>query len=294
MTEKLSLYEVIRTCLIFTCEIKDALLKYLRDTFKAFGNLIFIYLIICLLFYLFNAKYAFTNVNKFIKNFRRVLIVTAHPDDECMFFGPFIINVLKNKDCKIFLLCLSNGSFNQEGSKRKEELWDSCEVLGISLSNIFLCRHHNIQDDPNVLWQKEEVAKVVLDYTEKLDIDALVTFDEDGVSGHYNHISIFNAVCFLILKQQLPSYCKVYVLESVNLFRKYTNYMDALLTYLTSNYVCQIKQKEHCIIENAMKKHVSQNVWFRKLYIKFSRYAYINSFRIVDNSNAFLEMDDFM
>lgn len=40
---------------------------------------------------------------------QRVLIVTAHPDDECMFFGPTILSLLKRPTCRVYLLCLSNG-----------------------------------------------------------------------------------------------------------------------------------------------------------------------------------------
>lgn len=42
----------------------------------------------------------------------RILIVTSHPDDECMFFGPTVVNLTRYKDKKIFLLCLSYGRFS--------------------------------------------------------------------------------------------------------------------------------------------------------------------------------------
>lgn len=47
--------------------------------------------------------------NERFPNCRRVLIVTAHPDDECMFFGPTILSLAKRSNCTIYLLCLSNG-----------------------------------------------------------------------------------------------------------------------------------------------------------------------------------------
>ena len=39
----------------------------------------------------------------------RVLVVTAHPDDECMFFAPTILAAAGLK-CSVFLLCLSEGA----------------------------------------------------------------------------------------------------------------------------------------------------------------------------------------
>jgi hypothetical protein len=40
----------------------------------------------------------------------RVLLITAHPDDESMFFAPVIIT-LTQANVEIFLLCLSEGHF---------------------------------------------------------------------------------------------------------------------------------------------------------------------------------------
>lgn len=43
-----------------------------------------------------------------IRSCRRVLLITAHPDDECMFFGPVILQLIK-ESCNVYLLCLSQG-----------------------------------------------------------------------------------------------------------------------------------------------------------------------------------------
>ena len=40
---------------------------------------------------------------------RRVLFVTAHPDDECMFFAPTILALTCSSDYSVHLLCLSEG-----------------------------------------------------------------------------------------------------------------------------------------------------------------------------------------
>ena len=65
----------------------------------------------------------------------RVLLVTAHPDDECMFFAPTIRNILKQNG-SLELLCLSTGDGAGKGRIRVEELHKSCRVLGISKVNI--------------------------------------------------------------------------------------------------------------------------------------------------------------
>jgi len=40
----------------------------------------------------------------------RVLFVTAHPDDECMFFAPTILALTRSGQYDVFLLCLSSGN----------------------------------------------------------------------------------------------------------------------------------------------------------------------------------------
>lgn len=39
----------------------------------------------------------------------RVLLVTAHPDDECMFFAPAVLT-LTESNAAVYLLCLSSGT----------------------------------------------------------------------------------------------------------------------------------------------------------------------------------------
>lgn len=40
---------------------------------------------------------------------KRVLVVTAHPDDEVMFFGPTILHFTNHPNTTVYLLCLSTG-----------------------------------------------------------------------------------------------------------------------------------------------------------------------------------------
>ena len=39
----------------------------------------------------------------------KVLLITAHPDDECLFFGPTLLTFLKAAPENVYLLCLSVG-----------------------------------------------------------------------------------------------------------------------------------------------------------------------------------------
>lgn len=48
--------------------------------------------------------------SKQISGVRQVLLVIAHPDDECMFFGPTLVSLAKMPDVRIYVICLSIGN----------------------------------------------------------------------------------------------------------------------------------------------------------------------------------------
>uniref|UniRef100_A0A1B6EWZ0 N-acetylglucosaminylphosphatidylinositol deacetylase n=1 Tax=Cuerna arida TaxID=1464854 RepID=A0A1B6EWZ0_9HEMI len=247
--------------------------------FAQFGFYVTVYLVLCFVMYRVSTyfRYQLSRCEYFDKCAKRVMVITAHPDDECMFFGPLIVRLVKGKRCLVFVLCLSCG--NASNSKlRKRELWDSCQVLGIPSERILLCCSSLRMDGHQYKWKSEDLAQLIRDHIETFDIDTIFTFDKLGVSGHENHISLFRAVSFLSLRKWLPPGCRVFVLDSLGLLRKYSSIMDCALTLITSQYVFILSPYEHEIVKQALAKHKSQINWYRKLYMSFSRYTYVNSF----------------
>ncbi|XP_030373836.1 N-acetylglucosaminyl-phosphatidylinositol de-N-acetylase isoform X2 [Scaptodrosophila lebanonensis] len=220
----------------------------------------------------------------------RVLLVTAHPDDECMFFGPLIYSLTQRDGCQVYVLCLSNGNFEQQAQLRREELWRACKHLGIPESNIVLMNATNLPDDPNVEWRPDAVANLILHTVESLDIQAIFTFDRDGVSSHPNHCAVYYAAASLCLANLLPKACKFYTLDTINIVRKYLSVFDLLCTCFMSTHWCILSWKEAAIVRRAMLEHKSQMKWFRWLYIYTSRYMFINSLREINLSDVELEM----
>lgn len=43
-----------------------------------------------------------------------VLLITAHPDDECMFFSPTLLSLQQQQAVRVHLLCLSEGTHTQD------------------------------------------------------------------------------------------------------------------------------------------------------------------------------------
>ncbi|KAK0167337.1 hypothetical protein PV327_004747 [Microctonus hyperodae] len=216
----------------------------------------------------------------------RTLLITAHPDDEVMFFGPMIYWLTKNKMTNIYLLCFTTGG-NKE---RKEELWSSAKIMGIPEGNVTIIMNSELPDDPKVQWPGEVVAQHILQYIEIYKINAVVTFDKYGVSGHKNHISLFYAIASLCIEKKVPSYCKLYALESVNIVRKYVQLLDLPISLLTSSYWYLVTYEQRQIIRAAMSAHKSQYVWFRKLYMLFSRYTFINTLQEVNALDVELDL----
>ena len=80
------------------------------------------------------------------------------------------------------------------------------------------------------------------------------------------------------MENRLPKGTKVYALRSVNILRKYSSLLDVPMSFLLASVVYTASVKDWCILHKAMAAHDSQNVWFRKLYMLFSRYILINTF----------------
>lgn len=181
----------------------------------------------------------------------RIALVTAHPDDEVLFFTPIIRRLLRDENCELYLLCLSTGNFDGKGHLRTSELMDCCRALGFRdahvatigplerqegprccLKNnenrlaeqipnksprsvpppvaagprVVVCDDTKMQDGPGEVWPLETimtavsqiaVSDAVVDGAGGWCVDAVLTFDEDGVSGHPNHCAIAPAMQLL-------------------------------------------------------------------------------------------------
>lgn len=250
------------------------------DLLTQMGFYFSVYFLVSYIIYVVSTlfRHLFTKSTYFETYARRVLLVIAHPDDECMFFGPLIVRLIKSRKSVIYILCLSCGDSQNQGHLRKQELFNSCKVLGIPTENIFMCCSSLRIDGQQYMWKSDTIATLIHDYVEIFDIDTIVTFDKDGVSGHQNHCSLYRAVSYLKLRNWLPVRCHIFLLDSVGIMRKYSGFLDCALSLYTSENVFILSLFEHENVMRAMSKHNTQFVWYRKLYMVFSRFTYINTF----------------
>ncbi|KAJ8043326.1 N-acetylglucosaminyl-phosphatidylinositol de-N-acetylase [Holothuria leucospilota] len=218
-----------------------------------------------------------------------VLLVIAHPDDECMFFGPTLLSHGNDVNTVVNLLCLSTGDFYGEGERRQKELYQSCEIFGIPAENVTILNNEMLQDDPLVFWDTNLVAKEILIEVQRKEIVKIITFDCYGASGHKNHISVYRAVRTKYFACSFLAGTRAFCLETVTFLRHYISFLDLPLSLISAavrgSRVLLSSPFEVLTTQRAMKAHWSQFVWFRVLNIMFSRYLVVNTLKTITRNS---------
>ncbi|XP_023369830.1 N-acetylglucosaminyl-phosphatidylinositol de-N-acetylase [Otolemur garnettii] len=225
----------------------------------------------------------------------RTLLVIAHPDDEAMFFAPTVLG-LARLGHRVSLLCFSAGNYYNQGEIRKKELLQSCDVLGIPPSSVMIIDNRDFPDDPGVQWDTERVASVLLQHIEANGINLVRGHPLNGkpevlaqvTPVVFNHSALYAAVRSLHSEGKFPKGCAVLTLQSVNVLRKYLSLLDLPLSLLqTQDVLFVLTGEEVAQAKSAMSCHRSQLLWFRRLYVLFSRYMRINSLHFLQSLEDF-------
>ncbi|KAJ7621192.1 LmbE-like protein [Roridomyces roridus] len=244
-----------------------------------------------------------------------VLLLTAHPDDECMFFAPTILALAareqpsdkRQKDkSSLYSLCLSTGDADGLGAIRPNELEKSLDILNIDSTKRKIIDHPDLQDNFTAAWDAQIIADVVQPFVVENHIDTILTFDRHGISGHPNHKSLPLGV-----KELIPQ-VRLYTLISTPPVQKYVGIFAPILAKIDLHFnrllhslEIQLERvlvaldisvssptpdterrepvpvfvagiREYWLAVQAMRAHSSQLVWFRWLYVGFSRYMWVN------------------
>jgi N-acetylglucosaminylphosphatidylinositol deacetylase len=164
------------------------------------------------------------------------------------------------------------------------ESWDKTKIAAL-LSSAFA---PNLTNPMNTKGNQQPSAT----------IDVLITFDKTGISSHLNHISLYHGARHFIasLIHNRPGWnCPVdlYTLTSINVVRKYSSFLDSLI----SVGIMAFSKKQMGAhpspllfmsgpgeVRTALKAmttaHKSQLVWYRWLWIGFSRYMIVNDLKL--------------
>lgn len=227
-----------------------------------------------------------------------VLLVTAHPDDETMFFGPTLRHVLDpRKNNSVHLLVLSNGNSEGLGQLREAEMHNASLRIGLNPANLAVVDDSRLPDSMEAEWDQAVVAEHVAQHIERWQPQTVITFDEHGVSGHANHKAVHGGVLAASVSRAAAERdFTMLTLYSVPLWRKYLFSVDSVLTKLTRNLAVQYNvimgSLDYHHITAALNCHRSQITWYRRLWSFFSRYMLVNDLGEVNFGRA-LRSDTF-
>ncbi len=122
------------------------------------------------------------------------LLVTAHPDDESMFFIPTLKNLRDAPN--VHVLCLSNGDYRDasDGPTRTREMHDACSLIGIRNGmggarsrSVTVVNDERMRDGPDEVWSPDLVSDAVLEHIRGAVTPSAFVGGNDGASGKPAH-----------------------------------------------------------------------------------------------------------
>ncbi|XP_056264924.1 N-acetylglucosaminyl-phosphatidylinositol de-N-acetylase isoform X2 [Pseudoliparis swirei] len=148
-----------------------------------------------------------------------------------------------------------------------------------------------LPDDPKAEWSVSLVSSIIAQHMRARSFNVVLTFDGSGVSSHANHTAIHKAVSRLAFTGQVPNDCRLLSLVTVGLLRKYISFLELPFSWLLpSSLRCIVGPQGYRRAKDAMFCHRSQLLWFRYLYIIFSRYMFVNTFQMIPQGPTNLKM----
>lgn len=224
-----------------------------------------------------------------------------------MFFAPTLL-ALTGRGTPVYSLCLSVGNADGLGSMRRREFGASLDALGVPERRRWVLDNPDLQDNFTATWDANLIAEAVRPYVTSSAITTILTFDREGVSQHPNHRSIREGVRTLLTSPDAPlTHPRFFTLATVPTVSKYLWVIAPLQAKLDLTMAAALHAfedvyaslvgnetpkhadssapatpvfvsgcKEYGAALFAMLQHKSQMVWFRYLYICFSRYMWVN------------------
>ncbi|MEF2964613.1 PIG-L family deacetylase [Paenibacillus sp. M1] len=150
-----------------------------------------------------------------MKQNKTVAFIYAHPDDET--FGcSYLIRSISEAGGRPVLLTATRGDAGKTGhlgamtreelaAKRDLELEKAIEILGIAAAEQLGMGDGKLKEVEPALLQER-----IAEFLTRHRADVVVTFPEDGLSGHRDHIVIHHAVNKVVYGGRAPSVQKLY------------------------------------------------------------------------------------
>ncbi len=141
---------------------------------------------------------------------RAILHVYAHPDDES-FGNPATFALCASQGIRMGLLTLTRGEAGRTngvcqphelGAVREAELRDACRVLGVERLELW-----NYPDGGLGAVEDSAILPRIADFIRTFSPDVVVTYGEDGVTGHPDHVAVgrWTSGAFHQLRRESPA-----------------------------------------------------------------------------------------
>ncbi|AMA73233.1 PIG-L family deacetylase [Aneurinibacillus thermoaerophilus] len=148
-----------------------------------------------------------------------IAFVFAHPDDES-FACASTIRELVVRGNHVVLCVATLGEAGKTGrlgpmtkeelaAKRKQELQKAADVMGI-----FAIHHLNYPDGKLASIDRYQLVNDIVTFLNDQQAQIVITFSEDGISGHPDHTAIHHATREAILSGECPTVQKLYYVAS--------------------------------------------------------------------------------
>jgi LmbE family N-acetylglucosaminyl deacetylase len=218
---------------------------------------------------------------------KKILAIFAHPDDES--FGPGGTLAKHAKaGYEIHILCATRGEAGRTktgvdaGDVRAEELLRAGKVLGIKKVEFLDFRDGELSNN-----KYHKLAEAILEKIKKFKPEIILTFENLGVSGHLDHITVSLATTYAFRKQKIARKLYYYCIPRwrARVFNKYFIFFppgykeEEITTTIDITDVWEVK------IE-AMKQHKSQLVDVRKILRKSERLPKLEHFIRFDEEHS--------
>ena len=217
-----------------------------------------------------------TDIKKDLNKIKSILLIIAHPDDDLLYWMP-TIKKLQSLNLKLKILCLSNGNSQNNRERRTQEFKTVSKYLKLEDNEIL--NFPELEDSKKKFWDEKIVSeKISFFLNQNKDIGTILTYDENGITKHPNHISCYNGLIYYLKNHRDDIKNKginIYLLDSFNPLFQYTHFVPFIVFYFREfgffSYHFFTSYK-------IMKMYKSQFNWKRKLYVIFSAYSYYNSY----------------
>lgn len=214
---------------------------------------------------------------------QQIIVVTAHPDDETMFFGPTLAYLVEPKRRNnVHFLVLSTGNAENLGSVRVGEMESAAELLGVSRTQVTVVDDERLQDGMQNEWDPRVIAQYVTNMVRDTNANTLITFDAYGVSNHPNHKAVFRGCVEASIPFAARKPFQLLSLHSVSILSKYLFAFD-FSRYKRAEHVVWSNYKAYKLAKHALTHgHLSQMTWYRNIWTCTSRYMLVNELEKVD------------